>query len=43
MHEMGICGEAPVRRPRTTDSGHAFPRYPNLSSSKIGDYFRSLT
>ncbi len=30
MHEMGICGEAPVRQPRTTDSDHAFPRYPNL-------------
>jgi putative transposase len=30
MHEIGICGEAPVRRPRTTDSDHAFPRYPNL-------------
>lgn len=30
MHEMGICGEAPVRRPRTTDSDHPFPRYPNL-------------
>jgi transposase InsO family protein len=30
MHEMGICGEAPARRVRTTDSDHAFPRYPNL-------------
>jgi putative transposase len=30
MHEMGICGEAPARRVRTTDSEHAFPRYPNL-------------
>ena len=30
MHELGIAGEAPPRRPRTTDSGHAFPRYPNL-------------
>jgi putative transposase len=30
MHEMGICGEAPARRPRTTDSDHPFPRYPNL-------------
>src|SRR6266536_5975606 len=27
---MGIGGEAPVRRPRTADSNHAFPRYPNL-------------
>jgi len=30
MHELGIAGEAPPRKPRTTDSGHAFPRYPNL-------------
>ena len=30
MHEMGICGEAPARRVRTTDSAHPFPRYPNL-------------
>ncbi|MGZ3434099.1 MAG: IS3 family transposase [Isosphaeraceae bacterium] len=30
MHELGLCGEAPVRRPRTTDSDHPFPRYPNL-------------
>jgi transposase InsO family protein len=31
MHEMGIGGEAPARRPRTTDSDHPFPRYPNLA------------
>jgi putative transposase len=30
MHELGICGEAPRRRPRTTDSDHPFPRFPNL-------------
>jgi transposase InsO family protein len=30
MAEMGIQGHAPVRRKRTTDSNHAFPRYPNL-------------
>ena len=30
MHEMGISGEAPAKRVRTTDSDHAFPRYPNL-------------
>jgi putative transposase len=30
MHELGIVGKAPKRRPRTTDSGHAYPRYPNL-------------
>lgn len=28
--ELGIQGQAPVRRKRTTDSNHAFPRYPNL-------------
>jgi len=30
MHELGIAGEARERRPRTTSSDHAFPRYPNL-------------
>jgi putative transposase len=30
MHELGIVGKAPERRPRTTDSGRAYPRYPNL-------------
>jgi putative transposase len=30
MHEMGLCGQAPARRVRTTDSDHSFPRYPNL-------------
>jgi len=30
MHELGIAGEAPRRKPRTTNSDHAFPRYPNL-------------
>jgi len=29
MHELGIVGKAPVRRPRTTDSNHVFPRFPN--------------
>ncbi len=29
-HEMGLCGSTPARRPRTTDSDHAFPRYLNL-------------
>ena len=33
MHELGIVGKAPERRPRTTDSGHAYPRYPNLVES----------
>lgn len=30
MHELGIAAEAPRRRPRTTDSNHPFPRFPNL-------------
>jgi transposase InsO family protein len=30
MHDLGIVGKAPERKPRTTDSGHAYPRYPNL-------------
>ena len=29
MEELGIMGEAPRRRPRTTDSDHPFPRYEN--------------
>jgi transposase InsO family protein len=30
MHELGLCGEAPKRTPRTTDSTHPYPRFPNL-------------
>ena len=30
MDELGLTGAPPVRTTRTTDSGHAFPRYPNL-------------
>lgn len=30
MHELGIVGKAPERKPRTTDSSHAYPRFPNL-------------
>jgi transposase InsO family protein len=30
MHELGIVGKVPEKTPRTTDSGHAYPRYPNL-------------
>jgi putative transposase len=30
MHELDICGEAPQRKPRTTDSSHPYPRFPNL-------------
>jgi putative transposase len=30
MNELGIHGLLPKRRKRTTNSNHAFPRYPNL-------------
>jgi putative transposase len=30
MDELGLAGAPPIRKTRTTDSGHAFPRYPNL-------------
>jgi putative transposase len=30
MREMGLQSQRPMRRPRTTHSGHAYPRYPNL-------------
>ena len=30
MDELGLTGSPPVRTTRTTDSRHAFPRYPNL-------------
>ena len=30
MHELGIVGKAPKKRLRTTNSNHAYPRYPNL-------------
>jgi len=30
MHELGLAAEPPARKPRTTDGGHGFPRYPNL-------------
>jgi putative transposase len=30
MADLGLQGKAPARRVRTTDSAHAFPRYPNL-------------
>ena len=29
MGELGLCGKVYRRRPRTTDSDHALPRYPN--------------
>ena len=33
MSELGLSGEPPPRHPRTTDSVHAFPRFPNLVES----------
>ena len=30
MADLGLSGAAPVRRKRTTDSNHGFPRWPNL-------------
>ncbi len=30
MRELGIAGEAHERKPRTTNSEHAYPRFPNL-------------
>jgi len=30
MEELGIHGQRPLRRKRTTNSNHPFPRYPNL-------------
>jgi putative transposase len=30
MRDMGLQGQRPRRRPRTTHSDHAYPRYPNL-------------
>jgi putative transposase len=35
MAELGLTGKAPARRVRTTDSGHAFPRYPNLVADLV--------
>jgi transposase InsO family protein len=30
MHKLNLQGTPPPRKPRTTNSNHAFPRYPNL-------------
>jgi putative transposase len=30
MREIGLQGQRPTRRPRTTPSAHGYPRYPNL-------------
>jgi transposase InsO family protein len=37
MAALGIAGKAVRRRVRTTDSGHAFPRYPNLVADLVAD------
>jgi transposase InsO family protein len=37
MHELGIAGHAPERRPRTTTSDHPFPRDPNLVEGLKGE------
>jgi putative transposase len=37
MDELGLCGAPPVRKTRTTNSQHSFPRHPNLVKDlKIG-------
>ena len=33
MAELGLCAEPPSRHPRTTNSVHSFPRFPNLVES----------
>jgi len=38
MGEMGLCGKAPKRRARTTNSNHGFGRYPNLVSGLVIDH-----
>jgi transposase InsO family protein len=35
MHAMGLSGKLPARKRRTTDSRHAFPRYPNLAEGLV--------
>jgi putative transposase len=38
MHELGICGDAPRRTPRTTDSDHPYPRFPDLVEGLVADH-----
>ena len=38
MREMGLQGRVRRRKPRTTDSQHAYPRYPNLVKSMEAAY-----
>lgn len=35
MHELGVVGHAPLRRCRTTNSEHPYPRYPNLVANLV--------
>jgi putative transposase len=35
MTELGLAGHPPVRRVRTTNSKHPFPRYPNLVQGRV--------
>jgi putative transposase len=30
MHDLGLVAQRPVRKPRTTNSAHTYPRWPNL-------------
>jgi transposase InsO family protein len=38
MQELGIQGEHPRRKKRTTNSDHTFPRYPNLVQDLMVDH-----
>ena len=38
MQELSIQGERPRRKQRTTNSDHAFPRYPNLVQDLTADH-----
>ena len=35
MQHLGVQGKRPVRKRRTTDSTHTFPRYPNLVQGRL--------
>jgi putative transposase len=35
MAELGLLSHPPVRRVRTTNSNHPFPRYPNLVQGRV--------
>lgn len=38
MAEMGLQAKKVVRKRRTTDSQHSFPRYPNLMQGRVAQY-----